>query len=138
MLANGFDGWLGLETYDRHVDAGKQAMATFSKCLDINGDDIAALLGLFRVSTRMGKTERIKFYLKQYLSRHPHDIAIMLCLASILITEDNYDAAQDVLIDVLILDNTNETATCLIEELDNLKAQNNIVMNEEMRLLQAV
>lgn len=138
MLANKFEGWLGLETYDRQVDAGKQAILTFSKSLDINGDDFAALLGLFRVSKRTGKTVRIKYYLRQYLNRHPHDVAIMLCLAGILITEDNYDDARDVLTGIMALDSCNETATCLIEELDYMKVQNNVVLKEEMRLLQAV
>lgn len=138
MPANRFEGWLGLEKYDRQVDAGKQAILNFSKSLDINGDDLAALLGLFRVSKRMGKTTRIKHYLRQYLNRHPHDVAIMLCFASILITEDKYDDAQDVLTRILALDSCNETATCLIEELDYMKAQNNIVLKKEMRLLKAV
>lgn len=136
MQANGFDRWIELNINGRHGDSEKQALLTFSKCLDINGDDIAALLGLFRISARTGKTKRIKYYLRKYLNRHPHDIAIMLCLAGILITEDNYGTAYDVLTEILVLDSSNETAIDLMEELENIADQNIATRKKETQLLQ--
>ena len=45
----------------------------------------------------------------------------MLCLASVYLQEEQFDAARQILMDVLILDADNITAVDLIEELDHMK-----------------
>ena len=114
----GFCG-LGI-VYQQKADRRK-ALSMFSRCLELDGDDMTALLGLLEMSHRTGDLDRIKYFLRQYLARYPHDIAIMLCLASVYLQEEQFDAARQILMDVLILDADNITAVDLIEELDHMK-----------------
>lgn len=130
-------GFCGLGIVYQQQGNWQKALSMYSRCLELDGDDMTALLGLLEISHQTGDLEEIEYFLRHYLATYPHDIAIMLCLASVYLQEEQFDAARHVLTDVLILDADNTTAVDLIEELDHMEAQDSIEHIKEMYLVQS-
>ena len=59
-----------------------QAFDYYMKSLELDTDNIMALLGLFQVSCAMGSFAKVTYYLEAYLKTHPGDISVMLALAA--------------------------------------------------------
>jgi tetratricopeptide (TPR) repeat protein len=60
-----------------------QAVEMYLKCLELNGDNLIALLGLFQTCCKMGTFAIIIRYLEIYLEGHPRDVAVLFCLATL-------------------------------------------------------
>ena len=108
----------------------------YTQCLELDGDDMTALLGLLEISHRTGDLHESEYFLRQYLEHYPHDVVIMLCLASVYLQAEQFGTARQILTDVLILDADNITAVDLIEELDHMESQDSIEHIKEMYLMQ--
>lgn len=102
----------------------KQAFELYLRCLDLDSDNLSALLGLFQVSCAMGSFGRVIEYLKVYLGMHPGDTAVMFCLATLYLKDQKPAAARDLLSDVLALEPANTDAANLLEEVNHRLAQN--------------
>lgn len=102
----------------------KQAFDLYLRCLDLDSDNLSALLGLFQVSCAMGSFGRVIEYLKVYLNMHPGDTAVMFCLATLYLKDQKPAAARDLLSDVLALEPANTDAANLLEEVNHRLAQN--------------
>ena len=118
-----------------HQEYYDQAIEIYSEFLDSNAENLTALLGLFNLSRSAGHTAEIKHYLKQYLKRHPGDITIMHCLASVFIMENRLDAAREVLLDILVVDSRNVSAAEILEEIDHIEAQVRLESAKKMWLV---
>jgi len=129
-------GFCGLGIVHQQKADYHKALSMFSRCLELNGDNMTAMLGLFEASHRVRRMDEIRYFLQRYLARHPQDIAIMLCLASVYLRAEQFGAARRVLADVLILDADNMTAVGLMEELDHISNQLGFDSVKEMYLLQ--
>jgi len=114
----------------------QKARSMYSRCLELDGDDMTALLGLLEISHQTGDLEEIEYFLRQYLATYPHDVAIMLCLASVYLQAEQFGTARQILTDVLIVDADNITAVDLIEELDHMEGQDSLEHIKEMYLMQ--
>jgi tetratricopeptide (TPR) repeat protein len=79
------------------------AIEMYLKCLERDGDNLAALLGLFQASCRMGSFARIIHYLQLYLAGHPDDASVLFCLAALHAREGRLELAEAGLRQVLAL-----------------------------------
>ncbi len=93
------------------------AFEMYLKCLECDGDNLVALLGLFEVSCQMGSFEGIIHYLQVYLQRHPHDGSVLFCLASLYAREGRLVEAKAALADVLRLQPDKAEAMELLAEI---------------------
>jgi tetratricopeptide (TPR) repeat protein len=97
----------------------EQAFEMYLKCLELDTDNLTALLGLFQTSCQMGTFSRVIQYLQIYLDMHPDDTAVMFSLASLYIKEAQFEKAKQVLLDLTKLQPENEDAANLLEEIEH-------------------
>ncbi len=95
----------------------------YLKCLELDTDNLTALLGLFQTSCQMGSFAKVIHYLELYLSTHPHDSSVMFTLAALYEKEGCFEKSRKILLDILTLDSGNEDAANLLEEVDRNLAQ---------------
>jgi len=94
----------------------EHAFEMYLKCLELNTDNLAALLGLFQASSQMGSFAKIIHYLEVYLQMHPDDGSVMFSLATLYIKEDQFDKSKTMLLEILEADPENKDAADLLEE----------------------
>ena len=96
----------------------EKAFEMYLKCLELDTDNLTALLGLFQTSCRMGSFAKVIYYLELYLSMHPHDSSVMFSLAALYVKEDRFEQSRKILLDILALDPDNKDAVNLLEEVE--------------------
>jgi tetratricopeptide (TPR) repeat protein len=103
----------------------KQAFEMYLKCLELDTDNLIALLGLFQTSCQMGSFEKVTHYLEVYLNMHPGDTSVMFPLAALYMKDGRFEESQKVLLDILTLDKNHKDAADLLEEVEHSLAQKN-------------
>jgi len=88
------------------------------KCLELDTDNLVALLGLFQTSCQMGTFAKVIRYLELYLQRHPGDTSVLFCLATLYAREDRLEAARECLLSVLALEPAKAEAGQLLEQVE--------------------
>ena len=78
------------------------AFDAYLKCLELDSDNLVALLGLFQTSCQMGTFANIIHFLEVYLQRHPHDVAVLFCLATLYARDGRLSDALAALQSVLV------------------------------------
>ena len=101
----------------------KGAFAYYLKSLELDTDNLIALLGLFQTSCEMGSFSQITRYLKFYLSSHPDDTSVMFSLAALHLKDGLLDESKRVLLSLLAQDPLNTDAQDLLEEVEHDLAQ---------------
>ena len=94
------------------------AFEAYLKCLELNADNLIALLGLFQTSCQMATFSKIIHYLEVYLDKHPGDTSVLFCLATLYAREDQLVRAREVLLNVLALEPDKPEAAELLEEIE--------------------
>ena len=97
----------------------KQAFEMYLKCLELDTDNLTALLGLFRTSCCMNSFAKVIYYLEVYLDMHPGDGSVMLSLAALYMKEGEFERAREILLGILALDSVNKDAADLLEEVEH-------------------
>jgi Tfp pilus assembly protein PilF len=115
--------WCGLGMVCQMRKQHPQAQEYYLRSLEIDPDNLTALLGLFQSSCQMGSFGKVIHYLDAYLNMHPGDTAVMFCLASLYVRDGRYVEARRLLRDVLILVPENGDAANLLEEVDRKLSQ---------------
>jgi len=100
-----------------------QACEMYFKCLDLDSNNMTALLGLFQTSCQMRSFAKIIHYLEVYLNMHPADTSVMFSLASLYMKEDRFEQSKKILLDILTFDPANKDAANLLEEVEHSLAQ---------------
>jgi len=100
----------------------KQAFQMYLKCLEIDTDNLIALLGLFQTSCQMGSFAQVTHYLEVYLNMHPGDTSVMFPLAALYMKDGRFKQTQKILLELLALDPDNKDATDLLEEVEHILA----------------
>ena len=114
----------GMAMIAQHKGDFQTAFDRYLKCLDIDTDNLTALLGLFQTSCQVGSFDKIIYYLKLYLDMHPGDVSVMFTLASLYVKQNELSNAQAILSDVIKIDPNNSDAVGLLEEVQRgLKAE---------------
>lgn len=97
----------------------QKAFELYLKCLELDTDNLTALLGLFQTSCQMGSFERVIHYLEVYLNMHPGDTSVMFSLAALYMKDGRLEESRNILMDVSALDPANEDAANLLEEVEH-------------------
>lgn len=95
-----------------------QSFDFYMKSLELDTDNITALLGLFQVSCEMGSFAKVIYYLEVYLGMHPGDMSVMFALATLYLKDRRAEEAKDMLLNLLALEPANQDAVNLLEEVE--------------------
>jgi tetratricopeptide (TPR) repeat protein len=101
----------------------KQAFEMYLKSLELDSDNLIALLGLFQTSCQMGSFAKVTYYLEVYLNMHPGDTSVMFPLAALYMKDGRLEQSKKTLLDLLALDPDNNDAANLLEEVEHSLAQ---------------
>ncbi len=108
----------------------RRSFEMYLKCLELDSDNIAALLGLFQTSSQMGSFEQVTHYLEVYLDMHPGDTSVMFPLAALYLKDGKLEQSKQVLYDLLTLDSGHKDASNLLEEVEHSLAQEKLAKIE--------
>jgi len=103
----------------------KRAFEMYLKCLELDTDNLIAILGLFQASCQMGSFAQVTHYLEVYLNMHPGDTSVMFPLAALYMKDGRFQESRKVLLDVLALDGDHKDAANLLEEVEHSLVQEN-------------
>jgi O-antigen biosynthesis protein len=95
-----------------------QAFKMYLKCLELESDNLTALLGLFQTSCQMGSFEKIIHYLLVYLDMHPGDTSVMFALAALYMKDGRIAESKEILHNILALEPWHKDAANLLEEVE--------------------
>lgn len=101
----------------------KRAFEMYLKSLELDTDNLIALLGLFQASCQMGSFAQVTHYLEMYLNMHPGDISVMFPLAALYMKDGRFEESKRTLLDLLSLDENHKDAANLLEEAEHSLAQ---------------
>ncbi len=115
--------YCGLAMICQQRSNGAGAFDLYLKSLELDSDNLTAILGLFQSSCEMGSFSKVISYLEIYLDKHPGDVAVMFCLATLQMKDNQPQKARGLLLNILALDADNTDATNLLEEAEHTLAQ---------------
>ena len=121
--ANCAKAYAGLAMVAQQRADYKHAFEMYLKCLELDVDNLTALLGLFQTSCKMNSFAEIIHYLEVYLNMHPGDTSVMLSLAALYMKDGRFEQSKKILLDILTLDPANKDAANLLEEVEHSLAQ---------------
>ena len=101
----------------------KQAFEMYLKSLELDTDNLLALLGLFQTSCQMGSFAKVTHYLEMYLNMHPGDTSVMFPLAALYMKDGKFEESENILLNLLSLDENHKDAANLLEEVKHSLAQ---------------
>jgi len=111
----------------------KQAFEMYLKSLELDTDNLIALLGLFQASCQMGSFAKVIHYLEMYLNMHPGDTSVMFPLAALYMKDGKFEESKNILLNLLSLDENHKDAANLLEEVEHSLAQVKQVMRTGAR-----
>ena len=82
----------------------EKAFEMYLKSLELDTDNLTALLGLFQTSCQMGSFAKVIYYLEVYLDMHPDDCSVMFSLAALYVKENRFEQSRKTLLNILTLD----------------------------------
>ncbi len=121
--ANCAKAYAGLAMVAQQRADYKQAFEMYLKSLELDTDNLIALLGLFQTSCQMGSFSKVIHYLEAYLNMHPGDTSVMFPLAALYMKDGKLEESKKILLDLLTLDKSHTDAANLLEEVEHSLAQ---------------
>ena len=121
--ANCAKAYAGLAMVAQQRADYKHAFEMYLKCLELDADNLTALLGLFQTSCKMNSFAEVIHYLEVYLNMHPGDTSVMLSLSALYMKDGRFEQSKKILLDILTLDPPNKDAVNLLEEVEHSLAQ---------------
>jgi len=101
----------------------KQAFEMYLKSLELDTDNLVAILGLFQASCQMGSFAKVIYYLEMYLNMHPGDTSVMFPLAALYMKDGQLEESKNILLNLLVLDENHKDAANLLEEVEHSLVQ---------------
>jgi len=112
----------------------KQAFEMYLKSLELDTDNLIALLGLFQTSCQMGSFAQVTHYLELYLNNHTGDTSVMFPLAALYMKDGKFEESKNILLNLLSLDENHKDAANLLEEVEHSLAQAKQVIQTGARM----
>jgi tetratricopeptide (TPR) repeat protein len=91
------------------------------KSLELDGDNLTALLGMFQMSCKTGSFSKVIYYLGIYLKSHPNDTSVMFSLAALYVKQGQMENCRKLLDKILIIEPSNKDAMSLKQEIERNK-----------------
>ena len=110
--------YAGMAMIEQQKSRYSQAFKMYLKCLELESDNLTALLGLFQTSCQMGSFEEIIHYLQVYLDMHPGDTSVMFALSALYMKDRRLTESRKILNDILTLQPEHKDAANLLEEVE--------------------
>ena len=107
----------------QQIQEFSEAFDHYLKCLELDIDNLTALLGLFQTSCLMGSFSKVIHYLEVYLDMHPDDTSVLFCLATLYMKDSSLFQSKKTLLDILRIEPENIDSANLLEEVEYLIAQ---------------
>ena len=117
--ANCARAYAGLAMIEQRRAHYNEAFKMYLKCLELENDNLTALLGLFQTSCQMGSFDKIIHYLQTYLETHPGDTSVMFALSALYMKDGRLVESRKILRDVLTLQPEHKDAANLLEEVEH-------------------
>ena len=95
------------------------AFDLYLKCLELDSDNLVAMLGLFQTSCQMGTFAKVIHYLEVFLEGHPDDTSVLFCLATLYARDGRLREAGKALLTVLSLQPQNVEAATLLAQVSS-------------------
>ena len=93
----------------------------YLKSLELDGDNLTALLGMFQMSCKMGSFSKVIYYLEIYLKSHPNYTSVMFSLAALYMKQGQTSDCRKLLDRILAAEPDNKDALALRQELERNK-----------------
>ena len=119
------EAYCGLAMVHQRRGDLKAAYRMYSKSLKFDPANLTAILGLYCVSTEVGAFAKVIHYLQLYLQAHPHDTQVMFCLAVLFVRQQQFDKAEEILLNMLVSEPKDKRAANLLEELSHRRDEAN-------------
>jgi Tfp pilus assembly protein PilF len=100
-----------------------RAFDLYMKSLELDTNNITALLGLFQVSCEMRSFAKVTHYLEIYLQTHPGDTSVMFALAALYLKDGRGAQSRAMLLELLAREPAHRDATNLLEEVEHALAE---------------
>ncbi len=113
------EAFAGLAMIHQQQTEYTEAFEMYLKCLELDTDNLVALLGLFQTSCEMENFSQIIYYLEIYLAGHRDDTSVLFCLASLYAKEGRLSDARQAVMKVLTLEPNKPEAVELLTELED-------------------
>jgi anaphase-promoting complex subunit 3 len=113
------NAYAGLAMVAQRRQDFERAFDLYMKSLELDTDNITALLGLFQVSCEMGSFAKVTHYLEVYLATHAGDTAVMFALAALYLRDGRKEQSRAILLDLLAREPTHRDAVNLLEEVEH-------------------
>jgi tetratricopeptide (TPR) repeat protein len=106
-------------TYQKDQDYNA-AFDMYLRALELDPDNMLALLGLFQTSAKLGSFAKIIYYLELYLDTHEDDASVLFCLATLYGKEGRYEKARDLLRRVVKIQPDKQEARQLLAKVESM------------------
>jgi Flp pilus assembly protein TadD len=113
------DAYGGFAVACHQLNQCQAAFEAYMKCLELDQDNLVALLGLFQTSCQMGTFAQITRYLEIYLQTHKDDTAVLFCLATLYARDSRFDLARQAVLRVLSMEPEKPEAMTLLIQIEN-------------------
>jgi tetratricopeptide (TPR) repeat protein len=134
LNANSAKAYAGFAMVAQQRADYKQAFEMYLKSLELDTDNLIALLGLFQTSCQMGSFAKVIHYLEMYLNMHPGDTSVMFALAALYMKDGKFEESKNILLNLLSLDENHKDAANLLEEVEHNLAQAKQVIQTGARM----
>lgn len=115
--------YCGIAVAYQQTEKFSEAFDHYLKCLELDTDNLTALLGLFQTSCLMGSFSKVIHYLEVYLDMHPQDTSVMFCLATLYMKDASLYQSKKILQEIIRIEADNTDSANLLEEVEYLIAQ---------------
>ncbi|MBT3199259.1 MAG: tetratricopeptide repeat protein [Phycisphaerales bacterium] len=116
------EAYSGLAIIHENQQDYSAAFEMHLKCLELDTNNLVALLGLFQASCEMGTFSKITHYLEIYLGGNPGDTSVLFCLATLYARDGRLQDAKRVTQKILTLEPEKEGAARLLSQLNEAVA----------------
>jgi tetratricopeptide (TPR) repeat protein len=113
------EAWSGLAMVYQQRKEYQAAFEHYLTCLELDTDNLVALLGLFQTSCQMGTFSKIIHYLEVFVDQHPGDTSVLFCLATLYARDGRLEEAREALTTVLTIEPGKQDARRLLGEVES-------------------
>jgi Tfp pilus assembly protein PilF len=118
LAPNNAKAYCGLAMTAQQRNNPDAAFDFYLKSLELDSDNLTALLGMFQMACKTGSFSKVIYYLEIYLKSHPKDTSVMFSLAALYMKQGQTDDCRMILNRILSIEPNNKDAMALKQEIE--------------------